>query len=68
MPSRTSSGGSLHPPDRRDVPRRDPAVPWQAATGPPESRIVLRTSTKAVEAGHARVMGFEIEAIWAEMQ
>ncbi len=33
--------------------------------------IVLRTSTErpeAVEAGHARVMGFEKEAIWEEME
>ncbi len=32
---------------------------------------VLRTSTErpeAVEAGHARVMGFEKEAIWEEME
>jgi len=33
--------------------------------------IVLRTSTErpeAVEAGYARVMGFEKEAIWREME
>jgi len=32
--------------------------------------IVLRTSTErseAVEAGYAKVMGFDTEAIWAEM-
>ena len=43
------------------------ATPRQAATGPPEARAVLRTSTEAVEAGCARVMGFDTEAIWAEM-
>ena len=42
------------------------ATPRQAATGPPEARIVLRTSTDAVEAGCAKVMGFEKEAICAE--
>ena len=30
--------------------------------------VVLRTSTEAVEAGHARVMGFEKGAICAEME
>jgi hypothetical protein len=67
MPSRASSGGGPHPPDRRDVRRRDPAVPWQAATGPlRDARIVLRERPEAVEAGYAKVMGFE--AIWAEME
>ena len=31
-------------------------------------RMILRTSTEAVEAGHARVMGFDTEAICAEIE
>ena len=44
------------------------ATPRQAATGPPDARTVLRTSTEAVEAGCARVMGFDTTAICAEME
>jgi len=43
------------------------ATPRQAAAGPPEARIVLRTSTEAVEAGYAMVMGFDATAIHEEM-
>ena len=47
------------------------AAPRQAATGPPEAHIVLRTSPErpeAIEAGYARVMGFDTEAICAEIE
>ena len=44
------------------------ATPRQAAAGPPEARIVLRTSTEAVGAGCARVMGFDATAIHEEMR
>ena len=43
------------------------ATPRQAAAGPPEARIVLRTSSEAVEAGYAMVMGFDATAIHEEM-
>jgi hypothetical protein len=65
MPSRTSSGG--HPPDRRDVRRRDPAVPRQAATAPlRDARIVLRERPEAVDADYAKVIGFR--AIWNKLR
>ena len=69
MPSGTSLGGSPRPPDRRDDRRRDSGVPWQVTTGPMrDARIVLRERPEAVEAGYAKVMGFEKEAIWAGME
>ena len=42
--------------------RRRPAPPMRRA------RIVLRNSTEAVEADYAKVMGFDAEAICAEIE
>jgi len=55
------------PRDDRCPPPRPPGR-RRPAPGIDKSRTVLRTSTGAVDVGNAKVMGFDTEAIWEEME